>query len=143
MYGKGDVIMSINRVVLTGNLGKDVELRYTPNGKAVATFSIAVKDNFIKDKTHWISVTVWGKPAENCAQFIGKGSLVAVDGRISTRDYENKEGHKVYITEVVADSVQFLGSKSGDKPASQRGDMESQWDDLGREVRLEDIDMVE
>ena len=132
--------MSVNRVVLTGNLGKDVELKYTPNGKAVATFSLAVKDNFVKDKTHWINIVVWGKPAENCSQYIGKGSSVAVDGRLSTRDYENKEGRKVYVTEVVADSVQFL-DKKGDKPAGQSA--EEMWEDLGREVRLEDIDMVD
>jgi len=136
--------MSINRVILTGNLGKDVDLRYTPNGKAVATFSLAVKDNFTKDKTHWIDIVVWGKSAENCANFIGKGSSVAVDGRLSTRDYENKEGRKVYVTEVVADSVQFLdrkGDKSANKPAGQSA--EEMWDDLGHEVRLDDIDMVD
>ena len=135
--------MSINRVILTGKLGKDVDLRYTPNDKAVATFSLAVNDNFNKDKTHWINCVVWGKPAENCSQYIGKGSSVAVDGRINTRDYENSEGRKVYITEVVADSVQFLDKKSGDKPAGQPASEADSWDDLGKEIRLEDIDMVE
>lgn len=126
--------MSINRVILTGKLGKDVDLRYTPNGKSVATFSLAVNDNFNKDKTHWIPIVVWGKPAENCANYIGKGSSVAVDGRISTRDYENSEGRKVYVTEVVADSVQFLDKKSGDKPASQPSEKSAEelWDDLGK-----------
>ena len=134
--------MSINRVILTGKLGKDVELKYTPNGKAVATFSLAVNDNFNKDKTHWLPIVVWGKPAENCANYIGKGSSVAVDGRINTRDYENKEGRKVYITEVVADSVQFLGGQKDDKPADKPSEHD-QWDDLGKEVRLEDIDGIE
>jgi single-strand DNA-binding protein len=131
--------MSINRVVLTGRLSKDVELKYTQSGKSVASFTLAVNDNFNKEKTHWINCTVWGKPAESCAQYIGKGSLVAVDGRINTRDYENNEGRKVYITEVVADSVQFLDSKkSGDKPVDKPLD---QWDDIGKEIKLEDMNL--
>ena len=124
-------------MILTGKLGKDVELRYTPQGKSVATFSLAVNDNFNRELTHWINIIVWGKSAENCANYIGKGSHVAVEGRINTRNYENQEGKKIYITEVVADRVEFL-DKKGDKHAEKKGDS---WDELGREVRLEDVDM--
>ncbi len=125
--------MSINKAILTGRLGKDVELRYTPNGKAVATFSLAVTDSFNREVTHWLNVVVWGKSAENCANYLSKGSLVGVDGRIQTRNYENKEGRKVYVTEIVADRVEFLDSKGkSDKPAGN-------WDDIGREIETDDF----
>ena len=121
-------------------MGKDVDLKYIQSGKSVASFTLAVSDNFNKEKTHWINCTVWGKQAESCSQYIGKGSLVAVDGRINTRDYENNEGRKVYITEVVADSVQFLDSKkSGDKSVDKPND--TSWDDIGKEIKLEDMNL--
>lgn len=100
----------LNRVVLIGRLTKDVDIRNTPNGKAVATFTLAVDRKYKKDEADFIPVVVWGKSAENCAEYIGKGSMVAVDGRIQTRNYE-KDGRKVYITEVIADDVRFLDKK--------------------------------
>lgn len=137
---KGGIIMSINRVILTGKLGRDVELKYTPAGKAVATFNLAVNDNFNREKTHWLPIVVWGKSAENCANYIGKGSSVAIDGRINTRDYENREGKKVYVTEIVADSVQFLDRKKEDAGETSQQEHDP-WEDLGKEIRLEDIDI--
>lgn len=128
--------MSINRVILTGRLGKPPELRYTQSGKAVTTFSLAVSDNFNREKTHWINVTVWGKSAENCAQYLDKGSSVAVDGRLNTRDYENQSGQKVYVTEVTADSVQFLDSK-GKSESKATG-----YEDLGHEIDFGDDEPV-
>ena len=133
--------MSINRIVLTGRLGKDVELRYTPSGKAVASFSLAVNDNFDREKTYWLSIIVWGKTAENCSRYLSKGSHVAVEGRISTRSYENQEGRKVYITEVVADRVEFLDKKGEGKPVESKP--KDDWSDLGREVTLDDISTEE
>jgi len=125
--------MSINKAILTGRLGKEVELRYTQSGKAVATFSLAVTDSFNREVTHWLNIVVWGKSAENCANYLSKGSLVGVDGRIQTRNYENKEGRKVYVTEIVADRVEFLDSKGkSDKPAGN-------WDDIGREIETDDF----
>ena len=125
--------MSINKAILTGRLGKDVELRYTPSGKAVATFSLAVTDSYNREVTHWLNIIVWGKSAENCANYLSKGSLVGVDGRIQTRNYENKEGRKVYVTEIVADRVEYLDSKGkSDKPA---GDS---WSDVGAEITDDD-----
>ena len=108
--------MSINKVILTGRLGKEPQMAYTKSGKEVATFSLAVTDSYNREVTHWITCVVWGKPAENCANYLSKGSLVGIDGRIQTRNYENQEGRKVYVTEIVADRVEFLDSKSKDKP---------------------------
>lgn len=106
----------INRVVLVGRLTKDPDLRYTPNGIPVATFTLAVNRPFTSQsgerEADFIQCVVWRKQAENVANFLKKGSLVGVDGRIQTRNYENQEGRRVYVTEVVADSVQFLEPKS-------------------------------
>lgn len=105
----------INRVILVGRLTKDPELRYTPSGVAVANFTIAVNRPFSNQQgereADFIQVVVWRRAAENTANFVGKGSLVGVDGRLQTRSYDNNEGRRVYITEVVADSVQFLEPK--------------------------------
>ena len=108
----------INRVVLVGRLTKDVELRYTPSGVAVAKFTLAVNRPFSnasgEKEADFINVTVWRKPAENSANYLKKGSLAGVEGRIQTGNYEGADGKKVYTTEVVADSVQFLEPKSKD-----------------------------
>nr|WP_062105232.1 single-stranded DNA-binding protein [Bacillus niameyensis] len=104
----------LNRVVLVGRLTKNVDLRYTPNGVAVANFTLAVNRPFKQDgeqKADFINVQVWRKPAENVANYLKKGSLCGVDGRIQTRNYEGQDGKRVYVTEVVADSVQFLEPK--------------------------------
>jgi single-strand DNA-binding protein len=102
----------MNRVVLVGRLTKDPELKYTPNGVPVATFTLAVNRPFSKEKeADFINCVVWRKPAENAANFLKKGSLAGVDGRIQTRSYEGQDGKKVYVTEVQAESVQFLDSK--------------------------------
>jgi single-strand DNA-binding protein len=101
----------MNSVQLIGNISSDIELKYTPNGHAVASFSLAVTNPRNRDKTSFINVQVWRKPAENVANFLTKGSLAGVDGRIQTRNYEGQDKKRVYITEVVADSVQFLEPK--------------------------------
>lgn len=102
----------INRVVLVGRLTKDPELRYTANGVPVATFSLAVNRTFTNQQgereADFINCVIWRKPAENVANFLRKGSLAGVEGRIQTRQYDNAEGRRVYVTEVVCDSVQFL-----------------------------------
>jgi single-strand DNA-binding protein len=110
----------LNRVVLVGRLTKDPDLRYTPNGVPVATFTLAVNRPFSNQsgekEADFINCVVWRKPAENAANFLKKGSLAGVDGRLQTRSYDGQDGKKVYVTEVVADSVQFLDSKpSGEK----------------------------
>ncbi|PWU68300.1 single-stranded DNA-binding protein [Gracilibacillus dipsosauri] len=107
----------LNRVVLVGRLTKDPNLRYTPNGVAVANFTIAVNRPFTNQNNEreadFINCVVWRRPAENLANFMSKGSLIGVDGRIQTRNYDNQEGNRVFITEVLAESIQFLESKSG------------------------------
>ena len=107
----------INRVILVGRLTKDPELRYTPSGVAVANFTIAVNRPFSNQQgekeADFIQVVVWRRQAENTANYVAKGSLVGIDGRLQTRSYDNNEGRRVYITEVVADSVQFLEPKGG------------------------------
>lgn len=104
----------LNRVVLVGRLTRDVEMKYLPNGTPVANFTLAVDRPFkTKDgekEADFIPIVVWRKPAESCAKYIGKGSLVAVDGRMQVRSYE-QDGKRRYVTEVVADSVRFLDSR--------------------------------
>ncbi|EKN1188238.1 single-stranded DNA-binding protein [Listeria monocytogenes] len=105
----------MNRVVLVGRLTKDPELRYTPAGVAVATFTLAVNRTFTNQQgereADFIQCVVWRKPAENVANFLKKGSLTGVDGRVQTRNYEGNDGKCVYVTEIVAESVQFLEPK--------------------------------
>lgn len=104
----------MNRVILVGRLTKDPELRYTQSGKGVASFTVAVNRPFKtngEQEADFINGVVWGKPAENLANYMKKGSQIGVDGRIQTRSYDNNEGKRVYVTEVVADSVSFLDSK--------------------------------
>ena len=105
----------MNQVCLTGNLTRDVELRYTTDQKPIARFSIAVNDGYgEQQKTSFIPIVVFGKQAENCERYISKGSKVAVTGRIETGSYE-KDGRKVYTTDVIASRVEFISStKSGE-----------------------------
>ncbi|MFD2752422.1 single-stranded DNA-binding protein [Virgibacillus siamensis] len=100
----------LNRFVGIGRWASDIELKYTPNGKAVANANIAINDRFgDKDNTVFLPVVIWGKPAENTAEYSGKGKLVAVEGRIQVRQWESENGRR-YITEVVAENVRFLES---------------------------------
>ncbi|HEL1960705.1 TPA: single-stranded DNA-binding protein [Streptococcus suis] len=103
----------INNVVLVGRLTRDVELRYTPSNQAVATFTLAVNRNFKNQSTgereaDFINCVMWRQQAENLANWTKKGHLIAITGRIQTRSYENQQGQRVYVTEVVAESFQAL-----------------------------------
>lgn len=119
----------INRVILVGRLTKDPEYRQTPNGIDVANFTLAVNRNFKskngEQQADFISCVVFRKQAENVNNYLNKGSLAGVDGRLQSRSYENKEGQRVFVTEVVADSVQFLEPKNNNQqnsqPQQQRG----------------------
>lgn len=117
----------LNRVVLVGRLTKDPDLRYTPNGVAVANFTLAVNRPFSNqqgnNEADFINCVVWRRAAENLANFMSKGSLVGVDGRVQTRNFEGQDGKRVFITEIVADSVQFLESKGSS--GSPRGGQDS------------------
>lgn len=117
--------MSLNRVVLVGRLTKDPELKYTPNGIAVVSFTLAVNRPFSNQngekEADFLNVVVWRKQAENVANYLQKGSLAGVDGRLQSRSYEDKDGKRVFITEITADSVQFLESKGKDTASQQNG----------------------
>ena len=101
----------VNKVILVGNLGKDPEVRYTPGGAAVANFTIATNENWTdkqgqkQERTEWHRIVVWGKAAELCGEYLSKGRQVYIEGRLQTREWNNKEGVKQYTTEVVANPV--------------------------------------
>ncbi|MGJ8906089.1 single-stranded DNA-binding protein [Staphylococcus aureus] len=109
----------LNRTVLVGRLTKDPELRNTPNGVNVGTFTLAVNRTFTnaqgEREADFINVVVFKKQAENVKNYLSKGSLAGVDGRLQTRSYDNKDGQRVFVTEVVADSVQFLEPKNNNQ----------------------------
>ena len=114
----------INRVVMTGRLVRDVELKYTPSGAAVANFTLAVDRRFTNQagerEADFVNCVMWRKAAENFSNFTHKGSLVGIDGRIQVRSYENQQGQRVWVTEVVADDFSLLEPKSSN-PVTQDG----------------------
>ena len=125
--------MSVNKVILIGNLGKDPEVRYTTNGKAVARFSLATSevwndaDGNRQERTEWHNVVVWGKQGETCAQYLAKGRQAYIEGSIRNRSYDDKNGQKRYITEIVAQRVRFLGGGGGTRVAPEaEGDTQSE-----------------
>ena len=115
---------SVNKVILIGNLGSDPEVKYTPSGTAVANFNIATneswtsKDGKKEERTEWHKIVVWSKLAELCGEYLAKGRPVYVEGRLQTREWNDKEGNKRYTTEIVAQTIQFLGGPN-DRPARQ------------------------
>lgn len=120
---------SLNKVMLIGRLGNDPEVRYTSGGGAVANFSLATNDSWTdksgqkQERTEWHRIVVWGKTAELCGQYLSKGRQAYIEGRLQTREWTDKEGQKRYTTEVVAQTVQFLGGPgdragAGDRAAS-------------------------
>ncbi|KGX85695.1 single-stranded DNA-binding protein [Pontibacillus litoralis] len=115
----------LNRVVLVGRLTKDPDLRYTPNGVAVANFTIAVNRPFTSQQgsrdADFINCVVWRRAAENLANYMKKGSMIGVDGRLQTRSFDNQEGKRIFVTEVVADSVQFLETKGSSGGSNTSG----------------------
>lgn len=115
----------LNRVILIGRLTKDPELRYTPSGVAVTEFTLAVDRPFTgqngEREADFIPVVTWRQLAETCANYLRKGRLTAVEGRIQVRSYDNSEGKRVYVTEVIADNVRFLESSKQDN-SKPKGD---------------------
>ena len=122
----------MNKVVLIGRLTKDPELRYTGNNNPVASFTLAVDRSFSNQQgereADFINIVVWNKQAENVKNYLSKGSQVAVDGRIQTRSYDDQNGQKRYVTEVVANNVEFMGSKNSSNNTSN---MNSSVDNAG------------
>ena len=112
---------ALNRVQLIGRLGKDPESKYTPTGKKVTHFSLAVSQRWktageTKEYTEWVNIEAWGRLGEVCQEYLKKGSLVYLEGRLKTEKYEDKEGETKYYTKVVALTLQFLDKKEQDEP---------------------------
>ena len=112
---------ALNRVQLIGRLGKDPESKFTPTGKKVAHFSLAVSQRWktggeSKEYTEWVNIEAWGRLGEVCQEYLQKGSLVYLEGRLKTDKYEDKEGDMKYFTKVVALSLQFLDKRDKDEP---------------------------
>ncbi len=127
----------LNRIILIGRLTKDPELRYTPNGTAVASFTLAVNrsrpNHQGEREADFIPIVVWQKQAENCANYIGKGSLIAVEGRLQVRTYDGKDGQRRWVTEVVAENVRFLDKREGGSSTGLGS--------IGNEVDFDDNDI--
>ena len=131
---------SVNRVTLIGNLGKDPDLRYTPAGQPVTKFPIATserwkdKDGQFQQRTDWHNIVAWGRQAEVCKEYLKKGSPVYVEGRIQNRSYDDKDGNRKYITEIIANRIQMLGKKgeeaSVEEVASESEIQETEGDDI-------------
>jgi single-strand DNA-binding protein len=114
--------MSVNKVLLIGRLGQNPEIRFTPSGAAVANFSLATNESWNdksgqkQERTEWHRVVVWGKLAQLCGEYLSKGRQAYIEGRLQTRQWQDKEGQTKYTTEVIANNIQFLGG-----PNSERG----------------------
>ncbi len=124
-FCRGGLFMarSVNKVILVGNLGKDPELRYTNSGVAVATFSIATNESWkdpegnLQERTQWHNIVAWRKLAEICGEYLKKGGKIYAEGRLQHRNYDDKNGVKRYVTEVVLDEMVMLDSRGGGQPA--------------------------
>ena len=121
----------VNKVILVGNLGRDPEVRYTKNGQAVASFSLATterwtgKDGNKEDKTEWHRIVAWGKLGEICGEYLVKGKQVYIEGRLQTRDWEDKDGNKKSTTEIVANNMVMLSQAGGSQQQSYGGDQQA------------------
>ena len=123
---------SVNKVILVGNLGRDIELRYTPGGTAVATLSLATTDVWNdksgqrQEKTEWHRVVLWGKTAETLAEYLLKGRQIYVEGRLQTRQWDDRDGNKRYTTEIRSDRVVLLGGRGTGTAGGGRGEGQEQ-----------------
>jgi len=117
----------VNKVILVGNLGADPDMRFTPSGQGVCELRVATSESWNdkngqrQERVEWHRIVVWGKRAEVCSKYLSKGRQVYVEGRIQTRTYDDKDGNKRYITEVIANDVQFLGGGKGEGGAAAGG----------------------
>ncbi|HHO76170.1 MAG TPA: single-stranded DNA-binding protein [Deltaproteobacteria bacterium] len=125
---------SVNKVILIGRLGKDPEMRFTPNGRAVTTFTMATNENWTdqsgekQERTEWHRVVTWGKLAENCAKLLSKGKQVYVEGRLQTRAWDDRDGNKKYTTEVIANTMQILTPADNTRGFSDNAPQDSGYD---------------
>lgn len=137
---------SVNKAIIIGNLGQDPELRHTPNGKAVATFSVATnrswtaQDGTTNEETEWHNIVAWDRLAEICQQYLQKGRKVYIEGRIQTRSWEDKSGQKRYKTEIVANQMIILDPPGGARPASSAQDVGAGFAEAAVEPSLPESD---
>lgn len=135
----------MNRVILIGRLTRDPELRYTPGGVATTTFTLAVDRPFTSQsgerEADFIPVVTWRQLAETCANYLRKGRLAAVEGRIQIRNYENNEGKRVYVTEVIADNVRFLESANQGGGSRSSSNNQDPFTDDGKPIDINDSDL--
>ncbi|CND42742.1 TPA: single-stranded DNA-binding protein [Streptococcus agalactiae] len=135
----------INNVVLVGRLTKDAELRYTPSNVVVATFTLAVNRNRKNEngerEADFINCVIWRQQAENLANWAKKGALVGITGRIQTRNYENQQGQRVYVTEVVAESFQLLESRNSQQQTNQNGNSSNSYFGNANKMDISDDDL--
>lgn len=120
--------MSVNKIILVGRLGAKPEIKVPPSGNPVSNFSIATSESWNdksgqkQERTEWHRIVVWGKLAENCAKYLDKGRQVYIEGKLQTRQWEDKDGTKRYTTEVIANTIQFLGTnQNGNGQSAQTG----------------------
>lgn len=135
---------ALNRVQLIGYLGRDPESKYTPTGKRVTDFPIAIthrwkdEDGEAREHTEWVNIEAWGRLAENCHEYLAKGSLVYIDGRLRTDRYEDQEGEPRFFTKVVAQTVQFLDRPAG---SDAEGSLEDEVDPAHEAEQAEPADV--
>ena len=121
-------MVSVNRMIIIGNLGSEPEMRFTPNGRPVTSFSVATNWRYTtaegerREETEWFTVVTWGRLAEQCNQFLTKGRLVYVEGRLHTHAWEGQDGQKRYRNEIVADRVSFLDRQAAAPLPEEKGE---------------------
>ena len=134
---------AINKVIIAGNLTKDPEVRYTATETAVSSFSVAINESYKdrsgewKKSTAFFNIVAWGKTAEYVGKYLRKGNPVFIEGKLQTRSYENKEGHKVYVTEINASSIQSLSNRNADA-SDQSGSIANAKSDSGSKANADD-----
>jgi single-strand DNA-binding protein len=130
----------INKVIIVGRLGNDPEVRYTPNGQAVANFSVATSDNWTdkntnekKERTEWHRIVVWGRLAELCKDYLSKGRQVYLEGKLQTRSWVDKSDNKKYTTEIIANQLQFLGDAKGKQESDSSYDQSNAYNNEAKD----------
>lgn len=136
--------MSVNKVILIGNIGKDAEVRHLDKDRAVAQFPIATSESYTKNgeritTTDWHNIVAWGNLAEFAGNYIKKGRQIYVEGRLKSRSYDDKDGVKKYITEVVADSIQLLGKKESDDDQKNNTSYQNQGNNSSSATKNDEI----
>src|SRR5574344_1700970 len=134
----------MNKVILIGRITKDIELRTVNTDKSVATYTLAIDRGYgDKKETDFINCVTWEKQAENIAKYCTKGSLIAIEGRIQTRNYDGKDGKKIYVTEVITSNVQFLDTKKETTPVEKiEKKEEDPYVDFGKSINADEIELT-